>query len=219
MRYSCSTKLCRSKIRLLSVLSDPRSSRQNVMPRLMCSPDDFIPDYQIGITCRQKNVVISSFSPFSIMFPKGFFLRLVQPITRQTRLLTIQKKKAFENFVGKGEKAGNQDFLQISQCFRFLTVFPLMLKTEVIIWATFILLCANALKLVWYKILSFFKELTLSQTTSFRLYQTKRVCIRQFQIWWKWQKVTQVSGKHLWKRRNYLFRAISSFPTEVSKDF
>ena len=33
--------------------------------------------------------------------------------------------------------------------------------------------------------------LTHYQTTNFRLFQTERVCRRQFQIWWKWQKVIQ----------------------------
>ena len=31
--------------------------------------------------------------------------------------------------------------------------------------------------------------LTLSQTTNSRLFQTEGVCRRQFQIWWKGQKV------------------------------
>ena len=34
-------------------------------------------------------------------------------------------------------------------------------------------------------------NLTLSQTTIFRLFQTERVCRRQFQVWWKLQKVLQ----------------------------
>ena len=32
------------------------------------------------------------------------------------------------------------------------------------------------------------QELTLSQTTNFRLFQTERVCRRWFQIWRKWKK-------------------------------
>ena len=32
--------------------------------------------------------------------------------------------------------------------------------------------------------------LTFSQSTNFRLFQNERVCRQQFQIWWKWQKVT-----------------------------
>ena len=35
------------------------------------------------------------------------------------------------------------------------------------------------------------QELTLSQTTNFRLFQTVRGCRRQFHIWWKLQKVLQ----------------------------
>ena len=34
-------------------------------------------------------------------------------------------------------------------------------------------------------------HLTLSQTTNFGLFQIERVCRRQFQIGWKWQKVLQ----------------------------
>ena len=60
------------------------------------------------------------------------------------------------------------------------------------------------------------KGLTLSQTTNFRLFQTQRVCKRQFQIWRKWQKVIQMGRKHCGKRRNCSFRAISPFPTVFS---
>ena len=34
------------------------------------------------------------------------------------------------------------------------------------------------------------------QMTNFRLFQTKNVCRRQFQIWRKWQKVIQMGRKH-----------------------
>ena len=45
--------------------------------------------------------------------------------------------------------------------------------------------------------------LTFSQTTNFRLFHTERVRRRQFQIWWKWQKVFQMGRKHcglVWER-------------------
>ena len=54
--------------------------------------------------------------------------------------------------------------------------------------------------------------LTLSQTTNFGLFQTERVCRRQFQILRKWQKVIQTGRKHCGKRRNCSLRAISPFP-------
>ena len=57
------------------------------------------------------------------------------------------------------------------------------------------------------------------QTTNFRLFQTERVCRRQFQIWRKWQKVIQTGRKHCGKRRNCSSRAISAFPTVFSKGF
>ena len=59
--------------------------------------------------------------------------------------------------------------------------------------------------------------LTHYQTTNFRLFQTKKVCRWQFQIWRKWQKVIQMGRKHCGKRRNCSLRAISPFPTVFSK--
>ena len=61
------------------------------------------------------------------------------------------------------------------------------------------------------------KPLTHYQTTNFRLFQTERVCRRQFEIWQKWQKVIQRGRKHCGKRRNCSLRAISPFPTVFSK--
>ena len=49
--------------------------------------------------------------------------------------------------------------------------------------------------------------------TNFRLFQTERVCRRQFQIWRKWQKAIQMGRKHCGKRRNCPLRAISPFPS------
>ena len=51
----------------------------------------------------------------------------------------------------------------------------------------------------------------------FRIFQTERICRRQFQIWWKWLKVIQTGRKHCGKRRNCLLQAISPFPTVFSK--
>ena len=59
--------------------------------------------------------------------------------------------------------------------------------------------------------------LTLSQTTNFRLFQTQRLCRRQFKTCLKWQKVLQKDRKHCGKRRNCSLRAISPFPTVFSK--
>ena len=67
------------------------------------------------------------------------------------------------------------------------------------------------------EILSFGKGLTHYQKTNFRLFQTERVCRRQFQIWWKWQKVIQTGRKHCGKRRNCSSRAISSCHKVFSK--
>ena len=51
----------------------------------------------------------------------------------------------------------------------------------------------------------------------FRLFQTERVCRRQFHIWRKWKEVIQTGRKHCGKRRNCSLRAISPFPTVFSK--
>ena len=79
--------------------------------------------------------------------------------------------------------------------------------------------CCNILHLTW-KIIFCLKcrsLLTHYQTTNFRLFQTERVCRRQFHIWRKWKKVIQTGRKHCGKRRNRSLRAISPFPTVFSK--
>ena len=60
-------------------------------------------------------------------------------------------------------------------------------------------------------------DLTHYQMTNFRLFQTERVCRRQFQIRRKWQQVIKTGRKHCGKRRNCSLRAISPFPTVFSK--
>ena len=69
---------------------------------------------------------------------------------------------------------------------------------------------------VFYQFANPFR-LTYYQMTNFRLVQTERVCRRQFQIWWKWQKVFQTGRKHCGKRRNCSLWAIFPFPTVFSK--
>ena len=53
--------------------------------------------------------------------------------------------------------------------------------------------------------------------TNFRLFETERVCRRQFQIWRKWQKAIQTGKKHHGKKRNCSLWALSPFPTVFSK--
>ena len=61
----------------------------------------------------------------------------------------------FENMIGKGENAGNQDFLLFPQCF-------LPIKKQISIFSVmFILLYANAFNFDLSKMLSFGKELIL----------------------------------------------------------
>ena len=59
--------------------------------------------------------------------------------------------------------------------------------------------------------------LTHYQTTNFRLFQTERVCRRQFQIWRKWKKVIQTGRKHCGKRRKLLVTSNFSFSNSVFK--
>ena len=60
--------------------------------------------------------------------------------------------------------------------------------------------------------------LILSQMTNFRLFQTKRICRRQFWIWWKWQKVLHMGGKH-WEKKKLLVTSIFSFSHSVFLSF
>ena len=57
-------------------------------------------------------------------------------------------------------------------------MFSTLSKTKIIILANFILSSANAFNLEQSTILSFGKELTLSQTTKFRLVHFERDCRR-----------------------------------------
>ena len=69
------------------------------------------------------------------------------------KLLTIQKKKPFENIVGKGENAGYQHFLLFLQ--RFLPI-----PKRICFLDTFLLSSANASNLDQSKNWLFGKELT-----------------------------------------------------------
>ena len=60
----------------------------------------------------------------------------------------------------------------------------------------------------------FGKGLTLSQTTNFRLFQTERACRRQFKIWWKWQRVIHMDGKH-WEKEKLLITSNFFFSHSV----
>ena len=48
---------------------------------------------------------------------EGRFFMVFQPIPTQWRLLTPLENKPFENTVGKGEIARNEQFLLFPQCF------------------------------------------------------------------------------------------------------
>ena len=96
----------------------------------------------------------------------------------QSRLLMTPKNKSFENILGKGENAVYQHFLLFPKCF-------LPFPREICIFfflVAFILLSACALNSDKSKFLSFGKQFNHYQTTNFRLFQTERVCRRQFQL-------------------------------------
>ena len=52
---------------------------------------------------------------------------------------------------------------------------------------------------------------------NFRLFQTQRLCRRQFQIWWKWRKVIQKVRKHCGGKEKLLFMSNFSFSYSVFK--
>ena len=78
--------------------------------------------------------------------------------------------------MGKAENVGYQSFLLFPKYF-----LPIQ-KTNFNFLVMFTLASAIAFKLDQSEIVLFGKKFTLSQTTNFRLFQTERVCRRQFQI-------------------------------------
>ena len=60
-------------------------------------------------------------------------------------------------------------------------------------------------------------SLTHYQTTNFRLFQTERVCRRQFQIRLKWKKVIQMGKKTRWEKEKLLVTSNFSFSHCVFK--
>ena len=55
--------------------------------------------------------------------------------------------------------------------------------------------------------------------TSFRLFQTERVCIQQFQIWWKWQTVLEMGKKHCGEKEKLLITSTFPFSHRVFERF
>ena len=70
----------------------------------------------------------------------------------------------------------------------------------------------------FYLMLSFGKDLTLSQTTTCRLAKLKELAGDNFKVDKNGRKFSKYDRKHRGKRRNCLLRAISPFPTVFSKD-
>ena len=79
----------------------------------------------------------------------------VQLFSTQSQLLTTLRKKASEKIFGKGEKAGNQQFLFFSQNVFYPS------KNKFHFLSHFNLSSASAFNLGWAIILSFGKELKL----------------------------------------------------------
>ena len=95
-------------------------------------------------TCTDCKVSYFRLHKIISVFLKGIIY--IKLFTTQSRLLTL-KKKPFENIVGKGENAGNQDFLLFPRCC-------------LLFQPNFICHLQNALKLYQFKNLSFNKELS-----------------------------------------------------------
>ena len=98
----------------------------------------------------------------------------------------------------------------------FPAMFSILSKREIIVLAIFFLSSANVFNFRKSNSLSFDKDLTLSQTTNFRLFQTERVCRRQFQTWWKGQKVILTGRKH-WEKEKLLVTSNFSISHSVFK--
>ena len=62
------------------------------------------------------------------------------------------------------------------------------------------------------------KRSSHSQTTNFRLFQDERVCRKQFQVSYKWQKISQKQEeKHCGKKEKLLVLSNFSFSLSVLK--
>ena len=134
-------------------------------------------------------------------------------------------KKPFENTVGKGENAHNEQFLLFPKC--FLPVWITFCKVRQV-WncrlQTFSIW--KSLKfVVWERVNTSTSSSTLKETihlthyqmTNFRLFQTERVCRRKFQIWRKWKKVIQTGRKHCGKKGKLPVTSNFSFSHSVFK--
>ena len=77
------------------------------------------------------------------------------------------EKKAFENSFGKGENAGNQQFLFFQHFFPFPAMFSILPNPNFNFWIIIILSSASNLNMEKSKIKLFGKELTHYETTKF----------------------------------------------------
>ena len=140
------------------------------------------------IHCFQKPSVSGSFQPFP---NKPWFSR----VCRKSLYKTLWEKE-------KLLKTSNSIFIRrVFYPVRELST--IYIKLEIVVCKLFEfgrvynLSYGKGLKLVMCC-----KTLTLSQTTNFGLFQTERVCRRQFQTRQTWHKVLQRGRKHSGKRRN-----------------
>ena len=75
---------------------------------------------------KKRKCWLPAFSPFSTMFTKAVCLRFIKsqdciekglPFPKQALVFTCLQYKSFENSVGKGEIACNEQFLLFPLCF------------------------------------------------------------------------------------------------------
>ena len=98
----------------------------------------------------------------------------------------------------------------------FPTIISTLSKTEIINLSKFYLSSANALNLVHSKHLSFGRELTLSQTTNFRFFQTERLQKTISNLMKKAESCPK-GLKTLWEKENLLVMSNFSFSHSVFK--
>ena len=87
-----------------------------------------------NIVGKRRKCCLAAFTPFPILFSKTTFLGL----PKQALVFTCLRYKSFENTVGNGEIARNEQFLLFPQC--FLTVwitFCIFIKFEIVLCKLF----------------------------------------------------------------------------------
>ena len=169
--------------------SSTLAADKDIMPKILKNGDTITCIWLSWKHCgKRRNCSFWAISPFPTMFSKAVCCWCVK--------MSIY---------------GVKDYICCNQLYLFPPgMFSILLKNNVLIHVGFVECTSLWVWQVW--------NLTLSQSTTFRHFQTERVCRQKFQVYWKWQKALQTGWKHCGKRRNCSLQAISPFPTTFSKD-